>query len=197
MNNQEITDIIAKLDRAGYDYEQALLDNGGEVTEEVEHLSVEINDLKELLAGEGIDSLGRWLKSREDRLAALKAEKDYVSRKINAEKDYIDFIKSRINDVMKAIGETFIKGELGYSFKAFESSTISVNKEYLNARYMEEAERAIREAGVPEYIGVTLTASSKAAEAAGINIAESGLFLTTKEDTVRFSKPRASKDSKE
>ena len=58
-----------------------------------------------------------------------------------------------------------------------------------------ELEDAIRGAGVPEYVGVSLTASSTKAKEVGVREGDEDIFVTTETPTVRFTKPRASKEA--
>ena len=84
MNNNDIKAAIAALSETMFLLEEEYLENGGEVTEYTATMEANIERLKILLTTEGVDSLGRWLKSREDALKALKAEKDSVNRQIKS-----------------------------------------------------------------------------------------------------------------
>ena len=194
MDYKELNECLANLDRAMYDLETAYIENGGEVTEETESKETEIEGLKELLTTEGIDLLGGWLKAKEDRKKALKAEKDYLTRQMAAIDETIDFIKGKINRVLVSTGQEKVKGDRGYSFTAMTSIKTEVDKDELKGRYAEKVEVAIREANIPGYVGVTLTASSTKAEDMGIVEGDEGIFVTTSKPSVRFTKPRASKE---
>lgn len=194
MDYKELQDILSTLDYTAYKLESLYVENEGEVTDETELLEGQVEAMKTLLNGEGVDFLGRWLKGKEDKKKAIKAEKDYLTRQMEAIDKTIAFIKAKINEVMTATGCEKVKGELGYSFATAISKTTQVDKELLAASYAEKVETAIREAHVPPYIGVTLTASSTKYEQFGIDGVDDELFVTTETPTVRFTKPRANKE---
>lgn len=75
MNNTEINNAIAELYRTANTLEELYIENEGEVTEDSAQLEEQLEAIKTLLNGDGIDSLGRWLKGKEDERATLKAEK--------------------------------------------------------------------------------------------------------------------------
>lgn len=187
--------VLEQLDQATIALEELFVENEGEVTEETERMESEISGLKDLLTGEGIDLLGGWLKAKEDRKKALKAEKDYVTRQMAAVDETIEFIKTKINQVMVATGQEKIKGARGYSFTATISSKTEVDKDVLKRCYGDIVEDAIRAAGVPAYVGVSLTASSTRAKEDGIQDGDEDIFVTTEKPSVRFTKPRASKEA--
>jgi hypothetical protein len=157
-------------------------------------MEAQISGLKELLSGEGIDLLGGWLKAKEDRKKSLKAEKDYITRQMAAIDETIEFIKGKVNQILVATGQEKVKGDRGYSFAATISTKTEVDKDVLKDCYTSIVEHAIRVVGVPEYIGVTLTASSTKAKEVGIQEGDEGIFVTTEKPTIRFTKPRASKE---
>ena len=194
MDYKELQDILSSLDYASYKLEQTYAENEGEVTEDTEMMEAEITALRTLLNTEGVDFLGRWLKGKEDRKKAIKAEKDYLSRQIDAIDNNIAFIKAKIREVMDATGCEKVRGSLGYSFSATTSTKTEVDKEVLKARYAEKAERAIREAGIPEYVTITLGASVKAFDGAVYPEEDLAIFETIETPTVRFTKPRGNKE---
>lgn len=195
MDYKELNQVLADLDQAMHTLEDLYIEGEGEVTEETERLETQISGLQELLTKEGIDLLGAWLKSKEDRKKTLKAEKDYISRQILANDTTIEFIKDKITEVMKATGQEKIKGERGYSFTATHSVKTEVDKDVLKKNYEDKVEKAIRAAGVPAYVGVSLTASSTRANELGVLEGDEEIFSTTEKDTVTFRKPKASKEA--
>jgi hypothetical protein len=195
MDYKEMNQILADLDQAMVTLEETYIENDGEVTEETEQLEAQISGLQELLTGEGIDLLGGWLKAKEDRKKSLKAEKDYITRQMAAIDETIDFIKGKISQVLKATGQEKVKGDRGYSFTATISSKTEVDKDVLKAIYADKVEEAIRAAHVPAYVGVTLTASSTKAADLGVVEGDEEIFVTTEKPSVRFTKPRASKEA--
>lgn len=194
MDYSLFTQVLSDLDRKMDALEDLYIENEGEVTEETEQAEAEISGLQELLSGEGIDMLGGWLKAKEDRKKALKAEKDYITRQMTAIDGTIDFIKDKITEVLKKTGKDKVKGERGYSFTASHSVKTEVDKDVLKALYADKVEEAIRAAHIPAYVGVSLTASSTKASEFGVLEGDEEIFTTTEKDTVTFRKPKASKE---
>ena len=193
MNAREIKDLMAMLSEATERQEALYIENEGEITAETEDMDAEIDAIKELLTTDGIDSLGAWLRAKEDEKKRYKAEKDYVTRKINATDKSIDYIKSLINQVMRETGVEKVKGELGYSFQTYTSDTTTVNKPNLFAKYEERLIDAMVKAGIPAYVTATLNASSSIAKEVGLREGDEAIFERQSTPTVKFGKPRASK----
>ena len=84
MDYKEMQDLLSSLDYTSYKLETMYTENEGEVTDETELLEGQVSAMKALLNSEGVDFLGRWLKGKEDKKKAIKAEKDYLSRQIEA-----------------------------------------------------------------------------------------------------------------
>ena len=188
--------VLANLDQAVNSLEELYIEGGGEITEETEQMEDHISGLKELLTKDGIDLLGAWLKAKEDRKKSLKAERDYITRQMAAIDETIEFIKGKVNQVMVATGQDKIKGDRGYSFAAITSVKTEVDKDVLKTIYADRIEEAIRNAHIPAYVGVTLTASSTKAAEFGVVEGDEEIFHTTETPSVRFTKPRASKEEK-
>ena len=191
MNNKDINAALTALNEAIFNLEDEYMENGGEVTEETEAQEEYIEQLKALLEEEGIDSLGRWLKSKEDLIKTLKAERDSVNRQIKKTEDGIEFIKGQIYNVMTALGLEKVKGTF-YSFAPSISRKTEVDKEILKEKYLAVAEDAIRSV-LPEWVTFTLGASVKAIPADY----EEGLpeeFKVTETPSCKFVKPRAKKE---
>jgi hypothetical protein len=195
MDYKEMNQVLADLDQAMVTLEETYIENEGEVTEETEQMEAQISGLKELLTGDGIDLLGGWLKAKEDKKKSLKAEKDYITRQMAAIDETIEFIKTKVNQILVATGQEKVKGSRGYSFAATISSKTEVDKDVLKRCYGDIVEGAIRSAGVPAYIGVSLTASSTKAKEDGVQDGDEEIFVTTEKPSVRFTKPRASKEA--
>ena len=186
--------VLANLAQAMDSLEDLYIENEGEVTEQTEQMEQEISGLQELLTKDGIDLLGGWFKAKEDKKKSLKAEKDYITRQMAAIDETIDFIKTKIRQVLDATGQEKVKGDRGYTFKVSDSVTTSVDKELLKKNYEEKVEKAIRDAGVPVYVGVSLTASVSKVGEQGVSKEDKDLFVTNEKKTTSFTKPRASKD---
>jgi hypothetical protein len=192
MTVHEIKDAIARIGQVASALEEAYIDHGGEVTAGTEALEVDKASLQDLLSGEGIDALGRWLRSVEDEKKALQAEKDSIQRQIAAKDRTIDYIKGLVYQVMTATGQDKAKGTC-YSFTPYLSHKVELDQEILKANYGDAVEKAIRAAGIPDYIGVSLTASSQ--KAAELAEGDEGLFRTVTAGSVRFVKPKADKEA--
>ena len=191
MEYKELQQALSHLEEVMTNLEELYIVNEGECTEESERMEVEVDTLKELLSGDGIDMLGRWLKSKEDRKKSLKAEKDYITRQMASIDKGIEYIKSMINKVMVATGLEKVKGDRGYSFATTTSTKTDINKDVLKALYADKVEEAIRSAHIPAYVGVSLTASSTKATELGVVEGDEDIFVTMSKPSVRFGKPKA------
>ena len=191
MDYKELQQALSQLEEVMNNLEELYILNEGECTEESERMEVEVDTLKGLLSGDGIDMLGRWLKSKEDRKKALKAEKDYITRQMASIDKGIEYIKSMINKVMVTTGLEKVKGDRGYSFATTTSTKTDINKDVLKALYADKVEEAIRSAHIPAYVGVTLTASSTKATELGVVEGDEDIFVTMSKPSVRFGKPKA------
>ena len=191
MDYKELQQALSQLEEVMNNLEELYILNEGECTEESERMEVEVDTLKKLLSGDGIDMLGRWLKSKEDRKKSLKAEKDYITRQMASIDKGIEYIKSMINKVMVATGLEKVKGDRGYSFATTTSTKTDINKDVLKALYADKVEEAIRSAHIPAYVGVTLTASSTKATELGVVEGDEDIFVTMSKPSVRFGKPKA------
>ena len=190
MDYKELQQALSQLEEVMNNLEELYILNEGECTEESERMEVEVDTLKGLLSGDGIDMLGRWLKSKEDRKKALKAEKDYITRQMASIDKGIEYIKSMINKVMVTTGLEKVKGDRGYSFATTTSTKTDINKDVLKALYADKVEEAIRSAHIPAYVGVTLTASSTKATELGVVEGDEDIFVTMSKPSVRFGKPK-------
>ena len=194
MTNNEIKDAISILYATANELENEYIENGGEMTESTESKEAQIEAVKELLNGEGIDSLGRWLKAKEDEKKSLKAEKDYISRRITACDNTIDYIKWMVGQVLRSTGQEKVKGSNGYAFAQYTSETTKADSAVLKDRYYEQALKAIHEAGIPDYVTLTLGASvSLVPEGAELP----DVFIHTSTETCKFTKPRAAAKKEE
>ena len=192
MNAQEIKATLAEINRKKYELEAALEENGGELTPELLQSLEILEDLKALLAGDGVDDLGRWLKSVQDEIATMKAEADAAARKVKALKGQEDYVKFLIGQALDAIGAEKVKGQY-YGFTRKTSTTNKVDQEELEATFFETAEHAVRLAGIPTWLHIQLkTTATELKDAGGDALA----FLeTTEAPAIGFTKPRASKEA--
>lgn len=195
MNNTEIKAALVALTESMYLLEEEYMENGGEITEHTTMMEEDIERLKVLLTTEGIDSLGRWMKSKEDQIKSLKAERDSINRQMKACENTIDYIKFEISNLLRRLGLEKVKGTC-YSYTATTSETTSVDKEILNQQFMETVEKKLRggkKPVLPDDVTITLGASVKRVpEGEELPV----YYIRKVEDTVRFTKPRASKEDK-
>lgn len=192
MNNQEIKSALAALSETMYLLEEEYCENGGEVTETTIEMENAIESLKALVTTEGADHLGRWLKSKEDQMKALKAEKDSIMRQIKSCENTIDYIKQEVSNILRFLEIDKVKGTC-YSFASSVSKTTSVDKDVLKDMYQERVEFVLRANGIiPDDVTITLGASVKALPE-GTEVLPA-YYNYTEKQTCRFTKPRASKE---
>lgn len=189
MNNKDITAALAALEEATFLLEEEYMENGGEVTEETEKKEQYIEQLKALLEDEGIDSLGRWLKSKEDLIKTLKAEKDSVTRQIKKTEEGIDYIKGRIHEVLTALGKDKVKGTF-YSFAPILKHKTEVDNKILEKEYLEKVTKAVKKI-LPAWVTCKLSASVSAVPE-GEELPK--YFRVTETKSCSFTKPRAKKE---
>ena len=186
MQFNDIKQALSALQEISYNLEQTYIENDGEVTEETESLETQKEALKELLSNEGIDTLGRWLKAKEDEQKTYKAERDAATARINACANTIEFIKGSIGILLQELGVEKVKGTF-YSFAPSTSVTTKADATILKERYHQQALDAIHKAGIPECVGLTLSAAVS-------NIPEGedmpDFFTTTTKPSCKFTKPR-------
>lgn len=196
MNNKEINSLIESLNASMWAFENYMVENDGVCDEASDQMEEQIGILKGLLTTEGIDSLGRWLKAKEDEIKSLKAEKDYITRKINAATGTIDYIKTQMNKILTAAQMEEIKGANGYKFQVTTSTKTEVDKEILKALFLDKVEKKLR-GGKNPVIPADVTFSL----GASVSLVPEGAVLPsyykrTSSPSCKFSKPRASKEVK-
>lgn len=193
MNNKEINSLIETLNETMYTFENYMVENEGECDEASEQMEEQIGLLKELLTTEGIDSLGRWLKSKEDEVKTLKAEKDYITRRMKACENTIDYIKTQMNRLLVSLDIPFVKGANGYRFDAFTAVKTEVDKQTLKEFYQKEVEKILRDNFIiPSDVTITLGASFSLLDPECTIIP--AYYKRTETPSVKFTKPRAKKE---
>ena len=195
MNYKDIQSALEALARSTYEFENLMEENGGEFTPEAEQLEAQKQALKDLLSGDGIDSLGRWLKSKEDEKATYKAEKAAAEARIKSVDKTIDFIKHEISRILMETGQEKAKGSF-YSFAVYTSVKTSVNTEALDSDYLDMVTEAARNAGLPGYIDVALkTTATRLRDWAEEHEGEgSGYYEVATDETIKFTKSRTPKE---
>lgn len=196
MNNKDINEAIAQLANIDWQLATAFEENGGEVTPELQQQLDQQENLRTLLEGEGIDSLGRWLKSVEDSIMALKAERDSINRRIKAHTQTVAYIKSQLRNVMDSLGLEKAKG-VSYSFRIHDSGRTSLDGDAIDHKWLDVVTEAARAAGLPGYLDVAIdTTTSRLLEWADEHEGEGSEYVHTETTpTVTFVKPRANKDT--
>lgn len=197
MTNKEITNAVAELYRTTSTLEELYIENGGEITEETAEKEDQVEAIKALLNGDGIDSLGRWMKAKEDERDTLKAEKAAIDRRLKAVNNTLDYIKFQVGQVLRATGCEKAKG-LAYGFSVATSTKTAVNQEAIDADWLEEANRYAHSTGMPECITIQLKTTTTALKEWAANNKGQGLGYIdeTTTETCRFTKPRAVKEDK-
>lgn len=194
-----IKETIAEINRAKYQLDAALEENGGELTPELLEQFDTLEDLKALLAGEGIDELGRWLKSVQDEEAALKAEADTAARKLKNHKGYEDYVKGLIGQAMDCLelstndkGEKVAKGSF-YGFKRTTSNKSSVASELLEEKYQARVDDVAVRAGLPGWLHLQLKTTTSELKQYGGEALE--FLQETSTPAITFTKPRVNKEA--
>lgn len=190
MTHQEIQNAIAQLGSAMRDLEEAYIENGGEVTEDTELKEMNVTAIQELLTTEGVDSLGRWLKSKQDEIQTAKAEKAAADARIRSLQKTEAYIKDMIGYVLRVTGQEKVKGTF-YGFSQAESSKSTVLYDKMEADWLPAVKAAAREAGLPECIDVVLCSTTTRLKEDGyLNYIDVEVA-----PSVRFTKPRAAKEA--
>ena len=192
MTSREIDGLLDRMRQLTGDLEAMYIENGGEVTPATEAADAEIAGIAETLLTEGVDSLGRWLRGKQDEAAAVKAEQDYLARREKSVENTVDYIKAKITEVMAATGRTKVKGDLGYAFAAYDAVKTTVDADRLSEEYGAAVEKAVRDAGIPEWVTVKLGANSTLVPE-GQELPD--VFEVSVTPAVRFTKPRAAKEA--
>ena len=185
MTAQEINETLRALSEHFAKLEETFVENGGEVTEETMSMEDTIGEMQDMLMGDGVDSIGRWLKAKEDQKTALKNEKARIDSMIKATDRTIDYIKRLIDTILFACGQEKVKGLL-YSFARTVSTTHTANTELIEERYANKVEEVAQKAGLPAWLKIKLSPSFSLVPE-GVETDE---FTTHTENTVRFTKPR-------
>ena len=191
MNTKEINAALASLNATAWNLESAYIENGGEVTEETEELENRLAAVRELLTTEGVDSLGRWLKAKQDEITAAKAEKAAADSRIKALQKTEEYIKGEISRILIATGTEKVKGTY-YSFQQSTSTKTYVLTEALDDAYLDLVTKAARAAGLPGCIDVSLKTTSTRLKDAGDDFA--AFVEVDCQPSVKFTKPRAVKE---
>ena len=189
MNKHEIFVALETLARKTRQLEDLYIDGEGEVTEETESLEGEIAAVKGLLSGDGLDELGRWLRSKQDAVAAAKAEKRMAEARVKAAEGSVDYVLSLIGTVLDQVGESVAKGAY-YTFKRGVSTRKTVNQESIDATWLQAVTDATRADGLPECIGVVLKTTTGGLVDAGMG----DLVEVSETPSVTFLKPKKAKE---
>ena len=185
MTTHEIDALLLALSAGSRELEEAYVETAGEVTPETEALDNKLAAVTELLTTEGVDSLGRWLKAKQDEIAAAKAEKAAADARLKSLQKTEDYIKWKIAEVLRQTGTEKVKGTY-YSFAQAVAVKSTVKTEALNDAFLELAQAGARANGLPEWVDVEIKDSGDPEAAAFMQIDET--------PSVRFTKPRTIKD---
>ena len=186
---QEFRERLGKYSRISDELEDQYIENGGEITEETTDLEGVKTIVKDAVQND-CDNFGRYIASKKEEKDRWKAEKGAIDRRIKAIDNSISFFTDCIIEAMKVLGTNRVKGDL-YGFTKTVSETTKVDADLVNERYLALAEKAIRAAGVPDYIQIKLEAK--------VSLVPEGeelpdVFTVDTKDAIRFTKPRAAKE---
>jgi hypothetical protein len=160
MTPKEINEILRRLQEEKWRLQQELEEGEGEVTESVLTREQAIKDIKALiLSPEGVDSLGRLIRSNKDDIETFKGEKKAVETKIKKTEGYNDWLLELVDECLKECECDKALGKLGYSFTQHTSVTTEVDKKMLKDMFYEKALEAIRATDIPQDVTITLSAS--------------------------------------
>lgn len=192
MNTSEINGLLFALSAATIELEDKYLESGGEVTPEAEALENKLAAVKLLLNTEGVDSLGRWLKAKQDEIAAAKAEKAAADARVKSLQKTEEYIKGEIARILRATGTERVKGTY-YSFTQATSVKSSVKTDALNDAYLNLVRVTAHAHGLPDWVDVVLKTTATELQDSGDP--DAAAFLEVNETpSVRFNKPRAAKE---
>ena len=190
MQVHEIREKLARLDWLEWHLRQEYEETGGEITDVTESQEEELEIVRELLADpDTTDTLGRWLKSKEELEDTYKAEAAKIAslRKKNGET--IAYIKGIAGKVLRATGRADAKGTL-YGFKQTVSDTMSCDNKAIEAEWLKLAQDCC--AGtLPPYVTIKLSGSCTVAKS--MDELPEG-FERTVAETSTFIKPRKPKN---
>lgn len=191
MEFKDLKEALYELENTHNRIDYLYAESEGVQTEEiVEYEQTEQQIINYLLENKGADMLGRWLKGLEDKKARIKDEKNALAVAEKGVEARIDYAKALITKFLEYTHQDKVKGVL-YGFTAYTSVKTETNKELLDEMYNAIAEKALREAGIPEYITFKLSASVKAVEK-GAELPS--VFSQTSTPTIKFSKPKEAKE---
>lgn len=163
MKAKEVQEITERLREEKWRLQRELEENGGEVTEAVLTRQQTIADLKALLRSpEGVDSLGRLMRSNKDEIDTIKGEMKFLGNQVKQIEGYNEWLLEVANEAMEEMDEDKVKGALGYSFTRHTSVTTEVDKAMLKELFYEKAIEAIRKTDIPQDVTITLSASVSA-----------------------------------
>lgn len=195
MRPREIQDALHRLREEKFRLEAEYEENGGEVTDSTLSREQAIADIKTLLLSrEGVDSLGRLIRSNTDDIQGYKNEKKHIDSQIKKIEGYNEWLLGLVNGILEESDEDVAKGNLGYSFTQHTSVTTKVDTKMLKERFYETAISAIRATSIPQDITITLSASISSLPE-GSEIPE--WYNVSSVGKATFRKPRKAKEEDE
>lgn len=161
MRPREIQDALHRLREEKFRLEAEYEENGGEVTDSTLSREQAIADIKTLLLSrEGVDSLGRLIRSNTDDIQGYKSEKKHIDSQIKKIEGYNEWLLGLVNGILEESDEDVVKGNLGYSFTQHTSVTTKVDNKMIKERFYDKALNAIRRnTDIPADVTITLSAS--------------------------------------
>lgn len=160
MKIKEIREALYNLRETKFRLLQEYMENEGEQTESTLAKEKVIEDLKVLLTSkEGVDSLGRLIRSNQEDIQTFKGEKKFLDSQIKKTESFNDFLLNLIDDILVECNMENTKGSLGYSFTRHTSTTTTVDNKMIKEKFYEKAMEAIRNTDIPSDITISLSAS--------------------------------------
>lgn len=187
MKAKEIKDIISELDQSVFELNQKYEESEGEVTLEAEKMEADIENLRSILEQQALDDLAHKLVYFDQTIETIKAEASYLSSQAKGLERAKDYVKWLTAQAMDRLGIEKVKSDHGYSFTRYTAVKTKANDEAIKVAYLAQAEKALRDAGIPEYITVKLSASASLVPE-GQDLP--GCFTVEKSETCKFLKPR-------
>lgn len=196
MTYREMEMFLMRLAREREMLHWALEESEGEVTDEILSYQEKVDTLAEIFKSEGgADAVGRYTKYSQDKIAARKAEKEYVERHLKADEESHALFLELVNKALEKAELDKIKGHYGYSFSSHTSVTTKVDTKVLKEKFFDRVEQVVRASGViPDDVTISLSASvSRLPEGAE----RPEWYNTTSVGKATFRKPRKASEQDE
>lgn len=191
MTTKEFNELMARIYGAGQELDSLYCESEGEVTEQTENLEAEIYAMLQILAGDGIDDLGRTKMRIAHEIEDTKAIIKHLQAKVKRLEGFSDRINYLVGAALRLLGQDKVKGTLGYSFTQYTSDTCRADDAAIKELFQNKAVECLKANGFPEWITCKLSASISMVPE-GVELPE--YFTRTITETSKFGKPRSAND---